>query len=121
MGAGLGLLVLLPFVLIKALGGGDWKLVGALGACLGTSRLINLLIGSMMVAGLMAVALIVYKGRTRQSLRNMGRMLGSFLHLRMPGAEVSLDNPEAAKIPFGVAVALTVLIFGVRRALGGAV
>ena len=118
LGAGLGLLILLPFVLIRALGAGDWKLVGAIGACLGPSRLVAVLIGSMLVAGVMALVLIVYKGRLRQSLGNMGRMLQAFVTLHLPGAEVSLDNPDSVKIPFGVAVAFTVLLFGVRRAFG---
>src|SRR6266704_5767563 len=48
LGAGLGLLILLPFVLIKALGAGDWKLIGAIGACLGPSRLVAVLVGSML-------------------------------------------------------------------------
>jgi prepilin peptidase CpaA len=30
LGAGLGLLLLLPFVLLRSLGAGDWKLAGAL-------------------------------------------------------------------------------------------
>jgi hypothetical protein len=72
----------------------------------------------MLVAGVMALALIIYKGRLRQALGNMGRMLRAFLTLHLPGSEVSLDNPDAVKIPFGVAVAFTVLLFGVRRALG---
>ena len=114
-GAGLGLAVVLPFVLLRALGGGDWKLMGALGAFLGPERLITVLIGSMLVAGVMALILIVYKGRVRQSLRNMVRMLGSLLILRLPGPEVSLDNPESAKVPFGVAVAITVVLLGVER------
>lgn len=120
LGAGLGLLILLPFVLIKALGAGDWKLVGAIGACLGPTRLIAILIVSMLVAGVMAFVLIIYKRRGRQALGNIAHMLGSFLTLRMPGPQVSLDNPDAVKIPFGVAVAFTVLLFGVRRALGAA-
>jgi prepilin peptidase CpaA len=118
LGAGLGLLLLLPLVLVRALGAGDWKLIGALGACLGSTRLIAVLFGSVFVAGIMAIGLIVYQGRVRESLRNMGHMLAAFLSLHLPGREVSLDNPESAKIPFGVAVAVTVLLFGVRRALG---
>jgi prepilin peptidase CpaA len=117
VGAGLGLLVLLPFVLVKALGAGDWKLVGALGAVLGPARLTAVLVGSMLVAGAMAFGLIVHKGRFRQAVGNMGRMLATFLALRLPGPEVSLDNPEAVKIPFGVAVAVTVVLFGMQRAL----
>jgi prepilin peptidase CpaA len=119
LGAGLGLLILLPFVLIRALGAGDFKLVGALGAFLGPGRLVDMLIVSMLVAGLMAAVLIVYKGRVRQSLRNMGQMLGSFLRLRLPGSEVSLDNPESVKIPFGVAVAVTVVLLGARQVASG--
>jgi prepilin peptidase CpaA len=118
LGAGLGLLILLPFVLIKALGAGDWKLIGAIGACLGPARLVAVLIGSIFVAGVMAMGLIVYKGRVRQALHNIARMLRAFLTLHLPGPEVSLDNPDAVKIPFGVAVAFTVILFGVRRALG---
>ena len=118
LGAGLGLLLLLPFVVIKALGAGDWKLIGAIGACLGTTRLIAVLIGSILVAGVMAIGLIIYKGRARQALGNIGHMLRAFLTMHLPGPEVSLDNPDSVKIPFGVAVALTVILFGVRRALG---
>ncbi|MFZ0963907.1 MAG: A24 family peptidase [Terriglobia bacterium] len=39
-GAGIGLGVLLPFVLARGLGAGDWKLMGALGAYLGPQRVI---------------------------------------------------------------------------------
>ncbi len=120
LGAGLGLLLLLPFVVIKALGAGDWKLIGAIGACLGSTRLIAVLIGSVLVAGVMAFALMLYKGRARQAMVNIVHMLRAFLTMHLPGPEVSLDNPDAVKIPFGVAVALTVVLFGVRRALGGA-
>jgi prepilin peptidase CpaA len=115
LGAGLGLLLLLPFVLIRSLGAGDWKLVGAVGAFLGPQALITVLAITILVAGIMAVALIVIKGRTRQTARNLGRMLGAMLTLRLPGPEVSLDNPQALKIPFGVAVALSVILFAARQ------
>jgi prepilin peptidase CpaA len=118
LGAGLGLLLLLPFVFIRALGAGDWKLTGALGAFLGPGLLMTVLIGSIFVAGVMALVLVVYKGRLRQTLRNIANMLGAFLRLHLPGPEVSLDNPESVKVPFGVAMALTVVLYGVGRALG---
>lgn len=112
LGLGLGLLLLLPFVLLRSLGAGDWKLAGALGAVVGPSVLIDLLIGSIFVAGIMAFALVIYKRRLMQTLRNIGRMLGSMLQLHMPGPEVSLDNPESLKIPYGVALAFTTLCYG---------
>src|ERR1700689_3105297 len=38
-GAGLVLALLLPLVLLRALGAGDWKLMGALGAALGPKQI----------------------------------------------------------------------------------
>jgi prepilin peptidase CpaA len=118
LGAGLGLLVLLPFVLLRSLGAGDWKLAGALGAFVGWEVILNLLMGSVLVAGVMALALVIYKRRFRETMRNIGRIFGSLFMLRMPGAEVSLDNPQSLKVPYGVALALTTLLFGIGKLWG---
>ena len=121
LGAGLGLLVLLPFVLVRSLGAGDWKLAGALGAFVGWEALADLLIVSVFVAGIMALGLVIYKRRFKETVGNMGRLLGSIVSLRMPGAEVSLDNPQSLKIPYGVALALTTLCYGIWSwKMGGA-
>jgi len=118
LGAGLGLGLLLPFVLIRSLGGGDWKLVGALGAFLGPLRLIAVLVATILVAGAMALVLVVWKRRVGQTLRNVGRMLAALFTLHLPGPEVSLDNPESLKVPFGVAVAVAVVLYTVRQVWG---
>jgi len=111
LGAALGLALLLPFVLVRSLGAGDWKLVGALGAFLGPQRLLAVLFVSVLVAGLMAVILIVWKRRVRQTMRNLWKMLAAFATFRLPGSEMSLDNPDAAKVPFGVAVAIATVLY----------
>ena len=118
LGAGLGLLLLLPFVFLRSLGAGDWKLAGALGAFVGPAVLANLLMGSVFVAGAMALALVIYKRRFVETLRNIGRMLRSMLTFHLPPAEVSLDNPEALKVPYGIALALTTLLFGIWQIWG---
>jgi hypothetical protein len=74
--------------------------------------------GSVFVAGVMALGLVIYKGRFKQTMRNIGRMLASLLTFHLPGAEVSLDNPESLKVPYGVALALTTLLFGVGKMWG---
>jgi prepilin peptidase CpaA len=118
LGAGLGLLVLLPFVFLRSLGAGDWKLAGALGAFVGWQVLANLLMGSVFVAGVMALGLVIYKRRFKETLRNIGRLLASMLTLHMPGAEVSVDNPQSLKVPYGVALALTTLLYSAGRIWG---
>ena len=118
LGAALGLGLLLPFVLLRSLGAGDWKLVGALGAFLGPERLLDVLFVAALLAGLMAVILIVWKGRARQALRNLWRMLAAFFTLHLPDAEVSLDNPQSLKVPFGVAMAFAVFLYAAGQAWG---
>ena len=111
LGSGLGLLVLLPFVLVRSLGAGDWKLVGAIGAFLGPERLIAVLFLTILIAGVMAGVLVLWKRRGRQTLANIGRMLATLASLHLPGRDLSLDNPESLKIPFGVAASIAVILY----------
>src|SRR5271165_2559311 len=116
LGAGLGLALLLPFVLINSLGAGDWKFVGALGAFLGPQNLLTVLLLGILVNGGMAAVMVVKKKRVRQTARNLGRMLAAFLSLHLPGPDLTLENPDLVKVPFGVAVAVAVIIYTSRQA-----
>jgi prepilin peptidase CpaA len=118
LGAGLGLLLLFPFVMLRSLGAGDWKLAGAVGSFLGPGAMMNLLLASVFVAGLMAVVLVIYKRRVRETVRNLKHLLTSLATFRMPGSEVSLDNPHSLKVPYGIALALTVVLFAIARTGG---
>lgn len=110
-GAGLGLLVLLPLVLLRALGAGDWKLIGAVGAFLGPVMLWFVLFASILVAGAMAVVQMILAGRVRETLRNLGLLIMGFFTFGFRAhPEISLDNPDALKLPFGVAAAVGTLI-----------
>jgi Flp pilus assembly protein protease CpaA len=88
-GAAVGLGILLPFVLLGGLGGGDWKLVGALGAFFEPRRLIPVLTVTLMISGLMALASLLWKQRVRQASRNSG----------------------SEKVPFGIAAAIATLLY----------
>ena len=118
LGAGLGLLLLFPLVILRSLGAGDWKLAGAVGSFVGPGVLMDLLLASVFVAGVMAVVLVIYKGRVRETMRNLKHLIGSLATFRMPGSEVSLDNPRSLKVPYGVALAFTVVLYGIARTWG---
>ena len=118
LGTVVGLGLLLPFVWVRSLGAGDWKLAGALGACLGWRQLLLVLLVTIFVEGAMALAVVIYKRRLRQTLRNIVHILAALFSLRMPGFEVSLDNPESIKIPRGVAMSVAVLLCCILKFLG---
>jgi prepilin peptidase CpaA len=112
-GAALALALLLPLVLLRGLGAGDWKLMGALGAITGWRPVLALLFVSVLISGFMAVIQMLLTGRVRTTLRNMlvvAKGLATFGLRANP--EISLDNPKLIKLPFGTAVAAaTVLAF----------
>jgi prepilin peptidase CpaA len=110
-GLALGLGLLLPFVLLRSLGGGDWKLVGALGAFFGPKSLLVVIFYTLLVNALMAIVLIVAKKRIWRTVRNMGRLIAAFFRLHLPANDLTIDNPEAIKVPFGVAAAVGVLLY----------
>jgi len=117
LGAGLAFAVMLPFWLLKSLGAGDLKFAVALGAYTGPSRLIDILIGSVFVAGVMALALVIYKRRLFQTIKNIGHILVSLATFRLPGSHVTLANPDALTIPYGVSLALMVVLYGIASKL----
>ena len=118
LGVLVGFGLLLPFWLLRGLGTGDLKFAAALGAFTGPGRLVDVLIGSVFVAGAMALVLVVYKRRFIQTMRNIGHILASLVTFRLPGVHVTLDNPDALTIPKGVALSLTVLAYAILSKLG---
>ncbi len=118
LGAGLGLLLLLPFVVARGIGMGDLKFVTALGGFLGPANLMSVLVLGIFVNGLMAVVMIIWKRRVRETARNLARMLAAFLSLHLPGPDLTLDNPDLVKVPFGVAVAIAVILYSAGQVWG---
>lgn len=111
-GAGIGLGVLLVPAILRGVGAGDLKLMGALGACLGPRKLVGVLFISILIAGIMALEEMVRRHQVKKTLRNLGVLLLSLVTFGMGSREalITLDNPEALRLPFGVATALAMVI-----------
>ena len=108
-GLGLGMLILFPFVALRAFGYGDWKLVGASGAILGVAGMWPVFFVAALVNAGIALGMVIWQRRLGQTLGNIGRILGGLAHLRPPDPSISLSNPDAVKVPFGVAWALALI------------
>src|ERR1700719_2861605 len=110
-GASLALVLLLPLVLLRALGAGDWKLMAALGALIGPWMLVFVLVASILVSGLMATVLMIQSKRVKRTLRNLVVLVRGFFSFGLRRIlDISLDNPVLLKLPFGVAAATGTLI-----------
>jgi prepilin peptidase CpaA len=109
----LALISLLPLVLVRAMGAGDWKLMGALGAILGPVMMLVALVGAIFVSGIMALVVIVRAKRVKDTFTNIWVLVQGFLSFGLrTNPMISLDNPDLIKLPFGVAVGVvTVLCF----------
>jgi prepilin peptidase CpaA len=118
-GAGLGLGLLFLPVLLRGMGAGDWKLMGALGACLGPWQFLQVLLVSLFIVGLMAVVEMIRRRRAKQTLSNLRILLHAFVTFGMGVQEglMTLDNPTAIRLPFGVAAALAVVILVCKKSM----
>lgn len=114
IGTGIASLVLLPVVFLRGLGAGDWKLMGALGAIVGSKEILQLLFVAVLFAGAIAAVQMVRERRVFVTLLNLWDLVhGFFLFGLKPHPEINLENPDASTLPFGVAVAAaTVLCCG---------
>ena len=110
LGAGLAFGLALPFFSVGGLGGGDVKLLAAVGAFLGPAQLALALVVMAVVGGLMAVVAIARRRAYRRTLLNLRTILSTGLggKRRGKGSLVlpTIRSPDALTIPYGVAIAV---------------
>ena len=110
-GGALALFLLFPLVMLRALGAGDWKLMGAVGAFLGWKLFLFVMFGSILASGIIAMVQMIRVGRVAETFRNMWTLLkGFFVFGLKKNPQISLDNPRLLKLPFGVAVAAATIV-----------
>ena len=91
-GVGVAVLFLLAFCLLRGMGWGDLKLCAAVGAWMGPGQMLCALVATGIAGGLAALAAIMWQG-VRYKL----------------SARLTLDDPEAFKLPYAPAIAIGTL------------
>jgi prepilin peptidase CpaA len=111
--AGIAFAIALPVFALGGLGGGDVKLLTAVGAFLGMEPLWGALFVTILVGGAMAIASVLRQGRVKETLANLYiiiRGLGrkeSYTGWKGEAGDAPLTIRSAGVVtrPFGVAIA----------------
>jgi len=101
-GLAAGSLVLYPFYRIGGMGMGDLKLMAAIGSLGGISLLVSAAVDTALAGGVMALALLAYRGNAVEVLRRSGLVMRALVsrgrRAHLPPA------PRADTVPYGVAI-----------------
>jgi prepilin peptidase CpaA len=114
--AGMAFILGLGLYELRAIGGGDVKLVAAMGAILGFQPWVMAVEVAITVAAIMALVGIIHKRICAQTFRNIGRLIKHFLTQGFrPHPEIQVNNAGLLRVPFGVAAALGIVCTVVLR------
>lgn len=118
-GIGMGLAVLLPFYLLRAMGAGDVKLMGMVGAFLGPGQVLGALLGTFLVGGIMALTIALRANAIGRLLGNVKYMLlGGVMKMGAGQAPLMDDlNQSVGKLPYAVAIAVGTVGYMIWRRL----
>ncbi|MBL8216854.1 MAG: prepilin peptidase [Bryobacterales bacterium] len=113
LGLALGFVVLLPPFLLRGGGAGDVKLMAAVGALAGPLNTFSIFILTAIFGGVLALALLFWKGGLGRALSNAGFIVGQLAQGRSPHAQrpdLTLEGP-GPKLPYAIPIAMGTLTF----------
>lgn len=102
-----GLLILLPFYALGAMGAGDVKLLAMAGAFTGPAGAVLIGLYTLIAGGLLALAVAVSGGRLQQALHNVRAMTVSCLAASAAPGQAA--PASAGRLPYGVAILMGAL------------
>ena len=117
-GAILAFVLCLPFFVLGVLGGGDAKLLMAMGAFMGPRDLLVAMLLIALLGGILGAIDAMRKGVLLPVLHNCGDILKHWATLGRRGANRSLATGGALAIPYGVAIAAGSLVWWLLRVRG---
>jgi prepilin peptidase CpaA len=113
-------LIFLLFHLAGGMGGGDVKLIAAAGCVAGLQLVGPLLIFTSLAGGAMAVGLVLYHRRFKETMLNMGALAVHHGSVGLaPHPDLNLGNAQTLRLPYALAIAagsaLSLCLLLVRR------
>jgi prepilin peptidase CpaA len=103
--------IFLVFHLAGGMGAGDVKLMTAVGCLAGISFVAEMLIATAIAGGVLAVILVVARGRVKQMLSNLAVLAAHHKSRGLqPHPELNVTNQRTLRLPYGLAIAAGCLI-----------
>src|ERR1019366_3654753 len=99
---------------LHAMGAGDVKLMAAIGALVGWQRWFGIFFVTALVGGVMALILVVARGRLKKTLFNVGFILSQMRSLRpayLANEELDVRNKKALGLPHGAVIAVGTIFY----------
>lgn len=102
------------FYLVRAMGAGDVKLAAALGCIIGPAASWQVMFATALAGGVLALIVMLFTGRVLKTLRSTLAVVGFHAtHGLRTHPVVNLDNPAAARMPYGLAFAAGTLYWAI--------
>jgi prepilin peptidase CpaA len=117
-GFGLAILIYVPLFILRAMGGGDVKLMAAAGAIVGPSDWFTLFIFASVAGGAIALGMLVARNAMGSAFGNMMHILKELAHFRAPyrsQPELDISSPQALTMPHGVAIGVGAALLLILR------
>lgn len=99
---------------LRAMGAGDVKLMGAIGAMTGWEDWFGIFLVTAVVGGVMALIFSILKKRLGKTLWNVSFILSEMKHGRpayVQREELDVKNPKSVGLPHGAIIAIGTLFF----------
>lgn len=110
----LGLVIFLPFYLVRGMAAGDVKMMATIGFFTGPAEALQIAIFTWCAGGVMALLFILLRNRLKLALVNIGHLLAGLV---LPGTKLSdmTLSHSAGSMPYGVAIAAGTIVVLVRH------
>ncbi len=99
---------------IRAMGAGDVKLMAAVGALVGWERWFGIFFITALIGGVMAMILVVSRGRLQKTFFNVGFILSEMKSGRpayLANEELDVKNKKALGLPHGAVIAVSTVFY----------
>jgi len=113
-GMALGFGIYFVLYALRAMGAGDVKLMAAVGSLVGWQNWLGVFFISAIVGGILALIIVVRRGRVQRTFRNVGFILSQMTRLRpayLAREELDVRSPQAVSLPHGAVIAVATLFF----------